>query len=81
MTYDQKERSISDAIDDENRLRIHLVPMPSDDNPWREREDYMKDLDRDTKRFRLTIAALVISIIGTAATAITAIITILNVAG
>ena len=77
----EKQKSISAAIDDENCLRVHLVPMPSGENPWRTQGDYRKDLDRDTKRFWLTIISLVVSIIATAATALTAILTILKVAG
>jgi hypothetical protein len=76
-----KQKSICAAIDDENRLRIHLDPMPSGDNPWRTRGDYEKELGRDTKRFWMTIIALVVAIIGTTATAVTAILTILKVAG
>lgn len=73
------ERSLERAIDNENRLRVHLVPMVSGDNPSRTREDYKKEQERGTHRFRLTIATLIVSLIGSAATAIIAIFTILSV--
>jgi len=37
------EKTIADAIDDQNRLRVHLVPMMSGDNPWRTQGDYAKE--------------------------------------
>lgn len=72
--------SLERAIDDDNRLRVHLVPMPSGDDPWRTRDDYQIEQERDRQRFRLTIATLIVSLIGSVATAIIAIITILSVA-
>jgi hypothetical protein len=66
------------AIDDDNRLRVHLVPMVFGDNPWRTREDYKREQERDTHRFWLTIGTLIVSLIGSAAAAIIAIVTILS---
>jgi len=54
-------------------LKVELIPMPSGDNPWRTRGEYEEEKRRDTLRFRLTIAALIVSIIGVLATSITAI--------
>ena len=69
---------VANAIDCENRLRVHLVPMPSGDNPWRTQGDYREEQHRDMWRFRLTILALVVSMVGTVATALVAIFTILS---
>ena len=41
-------KTITDAIDDQNRLRVHLVPMVSGDNPWRSQGDY----EREQEAFR-----------------------------
>lgn len=57
-------------------LKVELVPMPGADNPWRTREDYRKDQDRDAIRFRITVLTLIVSMIATAATAAIAIVTI-----
>ena len=57
-------------------LRVELVPMPSGDNPWRTRGDYEKEQKRDTIRFWITIASLVVSILSIVATAVIAIVTI-----
>ncbi|MDH3661716.1 MAG: hypothetical protein OEU92_17085 [Alphaproteobacteria bacterium] len=64
---------LDQAIDKEGRLRIHLVPMPSGDNPWRTKGDDLADQRREHWRFRLTIASLVVSMIATVATALIAI--------
>lgn len=72
------EHSLERAIDDENRLRVHLVPMVSGDNPWRTKQDYKREEKREAQRFWLTIGTLIVSLIGSAATAIIAIVTILS---
>lgn len=59
-------------------LRVELIPMPSGDNPWRTKGDYAKEQKRETIRFWLTIASLITSIVGVAATALIAIETIKN---
>ena len=61
---------------DDKRLRVELVPMPSGDDPWRTRADYQREQRRDTIRFFITIAALITSILGVAATATIAIVEI-----
>ena len=63
-------------IDNDEALRVKLVPMPGGDNPWRTRADYVCEQRRDTIRFWVTIASLIISIIGVIATAAVAILTI-----
>ena len=68
------------AIDDQNRLRVHLVPMPSGDNPWKTQGDYREEQKRDAWRFYITIASLALSTVGTVATAIVAIYTISSLA-
>jgi hypothetical protein len=55
------------------RLRVELIPMPSGDNPWRTGDDYQREQKRDTIRFWLTIASLIVAIISVAATTVTAI--------
>jgi len=60
-------------------LKVELIPMPSGDNPWRTRGDYINEQKRDTIRFWVTIASLVISIISVVATAVIAIVTIKSV--
>jgi len=60
-------------------LKVELIPMPSGDNPWRTRGDYINEQKRDTVRFWVTIGSLVISIISVVATAVIAIVTIKSV--
>jgi hypothetical protein len=60
-------------------LKVELVPMPSGDNPWRTQGDYRKEQRRDTIRFWIMIASLVVAIISVAATAMIAIATIRNI--
>jgi len=50
-------------VDDQRRLRVHLVPMPSGDNPWRTREEYLNDQKRDTARFYIIIGSFILSVI------------------
>ena len=69
---EERQCCLAGALDEDNRLRVHLIPMPSGDNPWRAQGDYRKEQRRDTWRFIFTIAALVIAMGGTAATALTA---------
>ena len=57
-------------------LRVGLVPMPTGDNPWRTRGEYIREQRRDTWRFWITIASLIVSIVSVLATASIAIITI-----
>lgn len=71
MTADLPD--LHQAIDKDGRLKVHLVPMPSGDNSWRTKEDYLTDQRRETLRFYLTIASLIVSMIATAATALIAI--------
>ena len=33
-------------IDNDNRLRVHLVPPPSGDNPWRTKEEYREEREK-----------------------------------
>ena len=65
-------------LTDNKGLRVELIPMPSGDNPWRTQSDYQKEQNRDTIRFWVTIATLIVSIISVAATAVIAIVTIRN---
>ncbi len=65
--------NLHQAIDKDGRLKVHLVPMPSGDNPWRRKEDYLTDQRRENLRFYLTIASLIVSMIATVATALIAI--------
>ena len=65
--------------DTKKRLRVELVPMVSGDNPWRTHEDYIREQKRDTKRFLITIATLLVSLIGVIVTSIVAIHTIKQV--
>jgi hypothetical protein len=53
--------------------------MPSGDNPWRTKEDYVREQRRDTLRFWITITSLVISVFSVGATAVIAIDTIRGV--
>jgi len=57
-------------------LKVELVPMPSSDNPWRIRADYLSEQRRDTVRFYITIATLIIAIISVISTTAVAIATI-----
>ncbi len=50
-------------VDNQKRLRVHLVPMPSGDNPWRTRQDYLNDKKRDNIKFWIMIGGFIISII------------------
>lgn len=59
-------------------LKVELVPMPGGDNPWRTRADYLVEQSRDTRRFYITMATMIISIISVALTAWIAIETIKN---
>ena len=59
-------------------LKVELVPMPSGDNPWRTLVDYEKEQKRDTIRFWVTIASLIVSILSVVSTAVIAIVTIRN---
>ena len=40
---------LSGDSDDKKRLKVELVPMPSGDNPWRTREEYIQDRDKQNK--------------------------------
>jgi len=60
-------------------LKVELVPMPSVDDPWRTKADYLKEQRRDTTRFLITIASLILSIIGVAATAVVAVAAVKSV--
>jgi hypothetical protein len=57
-------------------LKVELILMPSGDNPWRTRADYISEQRRDTVRFRITIATLIVSSLSVASTAAVAILTI-----
>ena len=72
------ERRLADAIDDNNRLRVHLVPMLGGDHPWRTRADHEREQRRDTRRFWVTIASLTVATVSTVATALIAIIAIIE---
>ena len=63
-------------LTENGRLKVKLSPMPSGDDPWRTRDDYKKEQRRDTIRFWITIASLIVSIISVIATAFIAIVTI-----
>jgi len=63
-------------VTDDNRLRVELVPFPGSNDPWRTREDYNREQNRDTIRFWVTIASLAVSILGVVATTVVAIWTI-----
>jgi hypothetical protein len=77
MADDVREVTIKNLPMTQNGgLRVELIPMPSGDNPWRTRGDYEKEQRRDTVRFWITIASLIISIISVVATAAVAIVTI-----
>lgn len=54
-------------VDDQKRLRVHLVPMPSGDNPWRTQKDYLNDKKRDNIKFWIIIGGFIISIISATA--------------
>ena len=64
------------SITNNGSLKVELVPMPSGDNPWRTRAEYISEQRRDAGRFYITIAALIVSIISVASTAAIAIVTI-----
>ena len=66
------------AVDDDNRLRVHLVPMASGDNPWRTRGEYEDDQCQNRWQFRMTIITLIVSIVSTSATAIIAVYTMIS---
>jgi hypothetical protein len=63
------------------KLGVELIPMPSGDNPWRTQGDYRREQRRDSIRFWLTIATLIVSIISVAATATVAIVSVRNASG
>jgi hypothetical protein len=44
-------------------LKVELVPMPSGDNPWRTRADYVADRRQDKIRFYILLSSFVVSII------------------
>lgn len=53
-------------------VRVEIVnPLPQQ-NPWRTREDYLEEQRQQRWLFRLTIAALLVSIIASAASGISA---------
>lgn len=66
-------------LTEDRRLRVELVPLPSGNDPWRTREDYLREQRRDSVRFLITIATLVLSMIGVAATATVAIVEVRRV--
>lgn len=72
-------KKLSEALTDDGRLKVELVPMVTGDNPWRTRADYIQEQRRDTIRFWITISTLIISIISVALTSIVAIYTIKRV--
>ena len=59
-------------------LKVELVPMPGGDNPWRTCADYIEEQRRDTIRFRINIATLIVSAISTASTTAVAIVTMIK---
>lgn len=69
----EMSKQIEHAISEDGRLRVQLVPMPAGDNPWRTQGDYRQEQKRDSIRFWITIAALVVATVGNVATAATAI--------
>ncbi len=77
MTDDIHKTEVTNLPLTENKLLgVELIPMPSGDNPWRTQGDYRREQKRDTIRFVLTIAALIVSIASVAATATIAIVTV-----
>ena len=47
-------------------LKVELVPMPSGDNPWRTRKEYLDDRHQDTVRFYILLLSFVVSIFAAA---------------
>ncbi len=81
MTNEAKNVRIENFPKTENEaLKVELVPMPSGDNPWRTRAEYIKEQKQNNAKFIITIISLIISIISVVATSAVAIITIKNVA-
>lgn len=70
---------IKSLITKDGKLRVELVPMVTGDNPWRTRGDYIREQHRDTIRFWVTIASLLVSLLGVTVTAVIAIHTIKQV--
>ena len=48
-------------------LKVELVPMPSVDDPWRTKADYLKEQRRDRTRFLILQGAIFIEQIYSAA--------------
>ncbi len=58
-------------------LKVELISISScGDNPWRTKGEYDKEQQRDTIRFWITIASLIVSILSVVVTAVIAIQTI-----
>ena len=77
MSKDVSRVKVEDLpLTDNKALKVELVPMPAGGNLWRTRADYLKEQRRDTLRFYIMIATLIISIISVASTAVVAIATI-----
>ena len=62
-------------------LKVELIPMPAGDDPWRTQGDYRREQRRDTIRFWLVVASLIVAIISTTSTAVIAVVTIRGAIG
>ena len=72
----ENSKKIEKVITSDGRVRVELVPMPSGDNPWRTRQEYIDEQKRDSQRFYITIGTMIVTLLGVIATAWTAIVAI-----
>jgi hypothetical protein len=45
-------------------LEVTLVPMPSGDNPWKTREEYLQDRRQENSKFIMYIVIAAFSVLG-----------------
>ncbi|MCX8493890.1 MAG: hypothetical protein ORN23_06635 [Chthoniobacterales bacterium] len=51
------------APQSKKNFRVHLVNLPSGDNPWRTKQDYLDDQKKMLWSFRMTIVAAISAIV------------------
>jgi len=62
------DAAFDSAPQSKKNFRVHLVNLPSGDNPWRTKQDYLDDQKKMLWSFRMTIAASLSAIVSALAT-------------
>lgn len=62
MEDKEKEIRIKGPLTKNGSLKVELVPMPSGDNPWRTRKDYLNEQRKDTIRYYIILFGFVLSV-------------------